>query len=321
MTMSIEEMNEEIDRDGREVELDDGDDDLDIEIVDDVDPEQKPRRPADAKPEIPDDDDLEGYSEAVQKRLKKLTFEAREAARQQAEAQRLRDEALQHAQRLQTENQRLQQMHNQGQQFAVAQGKARAEAQLLNAKAAYKAAYEAGDSEALIAAQVELNKAQSDLFRFESYRPPAQQPAQPPAQQHPQRTEQPQPKVPELNSRQKAWLAENDWYGNNPEMTGYALGVHERLVKSGVDPDSETYYNQINEAVRRRFADEFSDDEEEVTPRQKKAQNVVAPAARSAKAPRRIKLTSTQVALAKRLGLTAQQYAAQLLKEQGQRNG
>lgn len=304
---------QEFDRDDQtahEVELDD-DDELEIEIVDDVDPEEKPRRPEDAKPEIPGDDDLESYSESVQKRLKKLTFEAREAARQQAEAQRLRDEAVQYAQRLHAENQRLQQLSTRGQEYAVTQAKAAAEAQLSNAEAKYKAAYEAGDADELIAAQRELSRVQYALSKVQEYRPPAPQPA-------PQQPQQPQqPQTPQLNDRQKSWLARNDWYGKNPEMTGAALGVHERLVKSGVDPDSETYYNQIDEAMRRRFPDEFSDVEEEVKPSVRKAQNVVAPAARAAKSPRRIKLTSTQVALAKRLGLTPQQYAAQLLKEQG----
>jgi len=313
--------NEDVNREDLEntENIEDTEDGFEIEIVDDVDPQEKPRRPADAKPEIPDDGDLENYSEGVQKRLKKLTFEAREAARQQAEAQRLRDEALQYAQRLHAENERLQKLSQQGQEYAVSQGKARAEAQLSNAQAAYKAAYEAGDSDGLLKAQVDLTKAQNDLYRFENYRPPAprapaQQPAQP--QTQPQAQAQPQ-----LNNRQKAWLAENDWYGNNPEMTGYALGVHERLVKSGVDPDSDTYYSQIDAAVRQRFADEFSTGEEEVTPPPRKAQNVVTPAARSAQTPRRVKLTATQAAVAKKLGLTPQQYAAELLKLKGQENG
>ena len=318
MSMTEEQNTEEFDRDDApEVELDD-DSDFNIEIVDDVDPEEKPRRPADAKPEIPDDDDLESYSEGVQKRLKKLTFEAREAARQQAEAQRLRDEAVQYAQRLHAENQRLQQMSTKGTEYAISQAKVAAEAQITNAEAKYKAAYEAGDSEALIAAQRELNTAQYNLARVQNYRPPAPQP-QPQYQPTPQQPQQPQAQTqaPQLNARQKAWLERNDWYGKNPEMTGAALGVHERLVKSGVDPDSETYYSQIDDVMRRRFPDEFSDVGEEVKPPARKAQNVVAPAARAAKSPRRIKLTSTQAALAKRLGLTPQQYAAQLLKEQG----
>ena len=99
-------------------------------------------------------------------------------------------------------------------------------------------------------------------------------------------------------------------------MTAFALGVHEELVYNGVDPNSDKYYTEINSAVRKRFADKFEDDLEEVEVAPKKKANVVAPATRSSKNPQKVKLTQTQVALAKRLGLTPQQYAAQLLKEQ-----
>jgi hypothetical protein len=102
-------------------------------------------------------------------------------------------------------------------------------------------------------------------------------------------------------------------------MTAFALGVHEELVYNGVDPNSEKYYYEIDAAVRSRFADKFDDGLEEVEVAPKKKASVVAPATRSSKNPRRVKLTQTQVALAKRLGISAEAYAAQLLKEQ--RNG
>jgi hypothetical protein len=98
-------------------------------------------------------------------------------------------------------------------------------------------------------------------------------------------------------------------------MTGYAYGLHEKLVRSGVDPRSDEYYNQIDRAVRRMFPDRFDSGKIEETAPLRQAGNVVAPAARSGKKPRKVQLTSTQVALAKRLGLSNEQYAAQLLKE------
>jgi len=97
-------------------------------------------------------------------------------------------------------------------------------------------------------------------------------------------------------------------------MTGYAYGLHEKLVKSGVDPRSDEYYNQIDRAVRRVFPDKFDDGKTEDAPL-RQAGNVVAPAMRSGKTPRKVQLTSTQVSLAKRLGLKPEVYAAQLLKE------
>ena len=96
-------------------------------------------------------------------------------------------------------------------------------------------------------------------------------------------------------------------------MTGYAFGVHEKLVKQGIDTKSDKYYAAIDESMRKTFPDKFDEQIEEAPVRQ--TGSVVAPQSRSAKKPRRVQLTSTQVSLAKRLGLTAEQYAAQLLKE------
>jgi hypothetical protein len=117
------------------------------------------------------------------------------------------------------------------------------------------------------------------------------------------------------------WANQNSWFGPHstgydPEMTGYAYGVHEKLIRSGIAPDTEEYYTKIDDAVRRVFPDKFDDGPiiEESAP-QRQAGNVVAPAPRSGKKPRKVQLTSTQVSLAKRLGLSNEQYAAQLMKE------
>ena len=99
------------------------------------------------------------------------------------------------------------------------------------------------------------------------------------------------------------------------EMTGYAYGLHEKLIKSGVDPRSDEYYNQIDRAVRRVFPDRFDDGRTEEFAPQRQAGNVVAPAGRSGKKSRKVQLTSSEVALAKRLGLSNEQYAAQKMKE------
>jgi hypothetical protein len=313
-TDQIEGDEVEIEEDELEVEVE-GDEELEVEVVDEVDPKDRPRRSEDAEADIPDDDDLENYSEGVQKRLKKLTFEAREAERQRQEAIRQREEAVKYAQTVQQDNARLQEVSSKGQEYAVVQAKARAEAQVTTAEGVYRQAYEAGDTDALMEAQKLLSRAQNDLYRIETWRPPARQQQQ----QQPQPQQQPaqqQPQQPQLNPKQAAWLAENDtWYGKNEEMTGAALGIHERLVKNGVDPNSNAYYTEIDSVMRRRFADEFSDEVETVTPR-RKASTVVAPAARTTKSPRRVKLTASQAAIAKRLGLTPKQYAEQVMKDQ-----
>jgi hypothetical protein len=297
-----------------EQELDDDlNDELEIEIVDDVEEDDKPRVSEKdyTGPEIPEDDEIESYSERVQKRMKKLSFEAKEAERQRQALAREREELLRVSQTFHSENEKLRQQLQQNEGTLVVQAKARLEAQLAQVKASYKEAYELGDTEKMIEAQEKLTSLNNDMYRVNNYKPrPAQQPA-PQAVQQPQR-----PQAPKLDERQERWLSDNDWYGKDRQMTAFALGVHEELVYNGVDPNSDKYYTEINSAVRKRFADKFEDDLEEVEVAPKKKANVVAPATRSSKNPQKVKLTQTQVALAKRLGLTPQQYAAQLLKEQ-----
>jgi hypothetical protein len=288
------------------------DDDFEIEVVDDT-PELdrgKPRRAEDADPQLPEDEEIQSYSEGVQKRIKQLKFEYHEERRRKEEAARLQEEALRYAQRVKTENDRLRKTLEEGEGVLVNQAKGRVAAELDKAKAAYKAAYESGDSDALIEAQERLTTLQTEKMRYDSYKPQPRQ-AQTPAPEY----TRPQPQPPKPDAKAVAWAQKNTWFERDSEMTGYAYGLHEKLVKSGVDPRSDEYYNQIDRAVRRVFPDKFDDGQiEEVAP-QRQAGNVVAPAARSGKKPRKVQLTSSEVALAKRLGLSNEQYAAQKMKE------
>ena len=298
---------------GSPIATEDDDDGFEIEVVDDTPDEDKgkPRRAENAEPQVPSDDEVEKYSEGVQKRIKQLKFEYHEERRAKEEAARLQEEALKYAQQIQQENEKLRKTLEEGEGVLVNQAKGRVAAELDKAKAAYKAAYESGDPDALLDAQEKLTVLQNEKIRYDSYKPqPRQQQA--PQPQYQQQTPQP----PKPDQRALDWAAKNDWFEKDPEMTGYAYGLHEKLVRNGVDPRSEEYYNQIDNAVRRVFPDKFDDGPviEESAP-QRQAGNVVAPAARSGKKPRKVQLTSTQVALAKRLGLTNEQYAAQLMKD------
>lgn len=291
--------------------VDNDEDLLEIEIEDDIPEDEKPRREEGAPAEIPDDDDLEGYSSGVQKRLKKLTFEAREAERQRQATMRERDEAVKFAKSQQDEIAKLREQLASGQTSTVEHAKGRAQAEIAAAEREYKDAAESGDTDAMLAAQRKLIKSSNDLSRLEAWRPPAKQEAKPAPQ-----PAQAQPAPPQLDERQKTWLAANTWFGQDSEMTGAAYGLHEKLVKSGVDPNSKAYYDKIDEGMRKRFPENFEDDTEEVTVAPKKKAPAVAPATRSGPTARKVTLTQSQVALAKRLGLTKEQYAAQLLKEQ-----
>ena len=116
------------------------------------------------------------------------------------------------------------------------------------------------------------------------------------------------------------WAKKNEWFGNDKEMTGTAYGIHERLVRDeGMDPTSDEYYQTIDSEIRKRYPDRFEDEQEEQAERPQRQAvrkvSAVAPVSRSVKQPRKVTLTTTQVALAKRLGITPEQYAAQIAKE------
>ena len=290
----------------------DSDDGFEIEVVDDTPEEDKgkPRRAENAQPNVPDDDEVEKYSEGVQKRIKQLRFEYHEERRAKEESARLQEEALRFAQQVKAENEQLRKTLSEGEGVLVNQAKGRVSAELDKAKSAFKSAYESGDPDALLEAQEKLNALQGEKIRYENYRPqPVQQKAPEPQYQAPAV----QPRKPDKLAMD--WAKRNDWFEKDPEMTGYAYGLHEKLVKSGVDPRTEEYYNELDTAVRRVFPDKFGDEIIEESAPQRQAGNVVAPAARSGKRPRKVQLTSTQVSLAKRLGLSNEQYAAQLMKE------
>ena len=201
-------------------------DGFEVEVVDDT-PEQdkgKPRRAEGSEPQIPSDDEIENYNDNVQKRIKQLKFEFHEERRAKEEAGRLQDEALRYAEHIKQENDNLRKTLEEGEGVLVNQAKGRVTAEIDKAKIAYKTAYEAGDSDALIEAQEKLSSLQVEKSRYDNYRPkPAPKPA--PEPQYEQETIKP-PKPSDMGME---WAEKNTWFQNDPEMTGYAFGVHENL--------------------------------------------------------------------------------------------
>jgi hypothetical protein len=294
--------------------------DVELEIVDDL-----PKQPVKQAEKEENDEELSDYSEKVRKRINKLKYEQHEAQRQKEAAERMREEALRYAQQLAIKNQQYESLIQRGEGALVSQIKARANLALEQAKALYKDAYEAGDAQKIIEAQEKLLNAQTEFREAEKHervlqsRPkpqPTQQAYQPPVQQYQQ------PQVPQPSQKALDWTKKNPWFGpqGNREMTALAYGVHETLIREqGVKPDTEEYYEKIDVAMRQRFPDYFEKDSDgvqvSVAP-QRTPNTVVAAANRNNGArPRKIQLTATQVSVAKRLGLTPEQYAKQLIKE------
>ena len=296
-------------------QTEDNGDDIELEIIDDT-PEPDRGKPkatesATAATNDDDDEDLVGYSDKVKKRINKLKYDYHAERRAREEDARLREEAINIAVKLKEERDQMARRLEATEDVSLGQAKQRITTELEQAKAKFKAAYEAGDGDALAEAQMRMTELKTEEARVNSFRP------QRPTQEQQAQAPAPRPaSPPPPSSRATNWAQQNPWFGKDEEMTGYAYGVHERLIKQGVAPDSEEYYNQINTSVRRVFADKFDDGKtEDKTPR-RQVSSVVAPAGRQTNVtPRKVVLTSTQVALAKRLGLKPEVYAAQLLKE------
>lgn len=287
---------------------------FEVEIVDDRPEEDRvPKRKEDNQPKVEgEEDEAKNYSDKVQKRIKELKYEYHEERRAKEEASRLREEALTYAKKLQKENDDLRKSLSDGESVLINQAKGRVDAQLEKAKIDYKDAYESGDPDKLADASSELARIQNEKYRVDTYTPPKQ--PEPRVEQTKPIPQQPQ--KPQVSQRALDWANDNTWFNKDSRMTSYAFGIHEELVKKGVVGDSEEYYKEIDTEMRKVFPDKFDDVIEDEETQQSQTGNVVAPTKRSAKKPRTVRLTSTQVNLARRLGLTKEQYAAQLMKDQ-----
>ena len=199
-------------------DTEDSDDGFEIEVVDDTPEEDqgKPRRAENAEPQVPSDDEVEKYSEGVQKRIKQLKFEYHEERRAKEEAARLQDEALKYEQQVKEENDKLRKSLNENEDVLLGQAKGRVAAEIDKAKIAYKTAYESGDPDALIEAQEKLSALQVEKSRYDTYKPKPH--AETPAQQ-PQQQPQQQAQVRKPDQRALDWAAKNDWFEKDIQVS------------------------------------------------------------------------------------------------------
>tara|TARA_R110000824_G_scaffold30072_1_gene99277 strand:- start:456 stop:1478 length:1023 start_codon:yes stop_codon:yes gene_type:complete len=303
---------------------------LDIEVVDDR-PKDDQRPPASKESDDDDvatDEEIAQYGKRAQQRIKKLKWEFHEERRAKEKQERLSNEAVNYTQSLQTENQRLLKLVQDSQKALNQHSKYGAANSLAMAELKFKEAHEGGDSSEIAAAQKELTNAQLreassgnvSQVVLDNWKQEVM------TQQREQQHEQQQAPTPEIQADPAAveWSQKNEWFGNDKEMTSFAYGVHEKLVgEDGVDPNTPEYYQLVDKRMREVFPNYFGNEQSssqgqvvvDPAPR-RRASPVVAPATRnSGAAPRKVTLTQTQVALAKTLGLTPQQYANQLIKE------
>lgn len=279
---------------------------VEVEVVDDT-PKADRGRKASKPPEDLTDDELEDYSDKVRKRIQHFSKGYHDERRAKEASQRERQEMEAFAKTLVEENNKLKGSVEKNQAALLEQAKKNSAIEVLSAKRAYKRAYEAGDADKLLDAQDKLTNAKIKADKLGDFEPETLQQAEIPVQIPQEAPIQPDTKASD-------WASKNSWFGSDDEMTAYAMGVHSKLVKQGVDTTSDDYYETINSRMRNTFPEEFGEIEELEERPSKRQSNVVAPATRST-APRKVRLTQTQVAIAKKLGVPLDLYAKKVAEE------
>jgi len=301
--------------------------DFEIEIEDDTPPKDRNRQPV-SEEEVKklklDADELDQYSVEAKDKLIKMKKVWHDERRAKEAADRERHEAVRIASKLAEENKQLKSKLHSGEEEYVGVAKHSAVQELEAAKKEYRDAYDAGDSEKLVDAQEKLTMAKIKVDKLDNYNPIYKKPAEDDENvvQMPQ-----QQSIPRPDNKAVDWQQKNEWFGQDEEMTSLALGLHEKLKRNGVSIGSDEYYDTIDKTMRRRFPESFEDDQDTETEKVRaeepqktskpRASTVVAPASRST-SPKKIRLSNTQVALAKKLGLTPEQYARELTKLEAQ---
>ena len=298
---------------GAEINLDDKGEPEKIETVkEEIEVEQVPEEtPEKVEEKKAEPDELKDYSDGVQKRIAKLTRKMREAERQ-------REEALTYAQSIKSKNDEMEGRITKMDTSYVSEFESRVKTGLAAAKLALKNAIETQDVEAQISAQQQLASLTMDEARVNSLKVANEQ--RPKAQQR-EVNINPQQRAPQQQSDPRAedWASRNSWFGNDSAMTYTAFDIHKTLVeKEGYDPKSNEYYAEVDKRIRLEFPQKYDKIEGSTTERAKPAQNV-ASARRSASTGRKktVKLTPSQVAIAKRLGVPLEDYAKQLKITEG----
>jgi len=296
----------------------DADNGVEITIVDDTPERDRGRKPLDRNVDDPTDDELDTYTDNVKKRIKELTHARHDERRAKEALAREKQELERLAEAMVAENNRLKKYVETGTEQYKGMVQQAAEAKLEKARRDMKAAQESFDTDAMIAAQEALAEAKWDIQNAKNFRPA-------PLQTREDEVQTTQTQTPRVQTDEKTlrWQAKNQWFGADgfEEYTSYALGLHQKLVNSGVDPRSDEYFDQIDGRMKSTFPDVFnggaSDKPRSGGTPAKKPAAVVAPASRST-GKRQVQLSPTQAALVKKFKLDPQKYAMEVLKLENQ---
>jgi hypothetical protein len=296
-----------------DVEIDiDAENDVSIEIEDDTPIRDRNAKPLETPVEDPSEEEIENYTQGAQNRIKQLTHARHDERRAKESALREKQELERLAQQFMEENKRLKEYVNNGQATFQETLQAKAEAEMEMARRKYKEAQESYDADSMLQAQENLTEAKLRLESAKNFRPT-------PLQIEPNvvQTYQQVPEAPQLDEKTLRWQAKNQWFGTPgyEELTAFALGLHQKLVSTGIDPRSDEYFERVDSRLHQVFPDVFKNAAQKSEPTStKKPATVVASATRTSGAKKVVKLTTTQQRLADKFGLSHKQYAQEVLK-------
>jgi hypothetical protein len=282
-----------------------------IVIEDDTPEEDRFAKPLDREVKDPTDEEIDGYTKGVQGRIKELTHARHDERRAKEAAERQKEEALRLAQQVLEENKRLKQYVQSGESSYQDMMKTAAESKLDAARRKLKEAQESYDADAIIAASEALTEAMFEKEAAKNFRPTPLQTYETPVQIQQSVQDTPQPDEKTLR-----WQAKNQWFGSPgyEEMTAFALGLHQKLVSTGLDPRSDEYFDRIDGRLKTVFPEVFKEPESRKTSEPaKKPSTVVASATRTTGAKKQVKITASAAALADRLGIPRDLYAKEYL--------
>jgi hypothetical protein len=247
-------------------------------------------------------DELEQYSESVQRRISKLTNRFREEERQ-------RQAAIDYAEAVKKQNDELRARIDKLDQSYVGEFGNRVESDAVAAKEAYKKAYDEGDADGMFEAQQRISQIALEQARYQEAKRRNEERQQQPAQQQPVQQQPVQQQPAQPDPKAEAWAEKNEWFGNDQTMTYAAFGIHRQLIEEeGFDPTSDEYYSELDKRVRTEFPHKFAEAKRDTGPRVASAGSTASKSS-SSKGRRTVKLTPSQIAIAKRLNVPLEEYA------------
>jgi hypothetical protein len=247
-------------------------------------------------------DELEQYSESVQRRISKLTNRFREEERQ-------RQAAIDYAEAVKKQNDELRARIDKLDQSYVGEFGNRVESDAVAAKEAYKKAYDEGDADGMFEAQQRISQIALEQARYQEAKRRNEERQQQPAQQQPVQQQPVQQQPAQPDPKAEAWAGKNEWFGNDQTMTYAAFGIHRQLIEEeGFDPTSDEYYSELDKRVRTEFPHKFAEAKRDTGPRVASAGSTASKSS-SSKGRRTVKLTPSQIAIAKRLNVPLEEYA------------